>query len=387
MPVADWVDPRLLRSDPYPIYARLRQEAPVAAVPAINKVLLTSFAGCVYAEQHPEVFSSVVEGANLNRALGGVSLIRKNDPEHATERAAVNPTLRPSQVTQVWSDRFRRNTEQALDVLAAAGDRADLNRDFARPLAAKNLMDLVGIRDVPVETFARWSADFIAGAGNVLDDAEIWARCTSSRVEAESAVDTSLAYLQRHPDESMISLFVAAGMPVESIRANILLTISGGVNEPQHMITAMVYLLSQHPERRPASLDAGAWRRVFDEAVRLYTPIAMVTRQTVRDVVLEGAAIPAGSQIGIMLASANRDPAVYDAPDDFEPDRTERRHLGFGAGTHLCAGKWVAEASVAGIGVPMLYERFPAIRPDPIGDVHWEGFAFRGITRFPARLA
>lgn len=385
LPTVDWIDPAELRSDPYPIYARLRSEAPVAWAPSVRKVLITDFAGCVFGEQHPEIFSSHVTKAHMIRAIGSRPMIRKDDPEHARERNAVNPTLRPKKIKELWGAIFTANTHTALDAFAdAKAASLDLNTDFARPLAAKNLLDLIGFRETTPETFARWSADFIAGAGNVLEDQSIWDRCDRTRDEADLVLDDLLPYLRRHPDDSMASLLLAGGMDEESVRANIYLTISGGVNEPQHMITNIALLLSENPSSRPRHDEPEtAWTPIFDEAVRIYTPIGMVTRETRIDTVVAGIAIPADSQVGLILASANRDRQVFDDADSFVVGRDEHRHLGFGSGSHMCAGKWVAEESVGRIAMPELYRRFPDLHVDPSRETRWDGWAFRGMTTLP----
>lgn len=392
LPVADWVDAAQLRLDPYPTYARLRDESPVAWVPAVDKVLVSTFDACAEAERHPEVFSSHVEGAHMIRAMGARPMIRKDDPEHADERRTINPALRPKAITQHFIARFERNTAACLDAFEAVGpESADLNRDFAAPLASMNLADLIGFRDVDPVDLARWSLDFIAGSGNVHEDESIWARCDRSRAEVTAALDDLLPTLARTPDHSIASLLQQGGMPDESVRANIMLTISGGMNEPQHVMTAMALLLDEHPGVRPSSgadVDAHeAWLAVFNEAVRVYTPIGMVTRQTAADAELEGVHIPSGSQVGLLLASANRDERVFEAADAFRPGRPERRHLGFGSGPHVCAGKWAAEASVARIAMPALYARFGSLAVDRSREITWNGFAFRGLTALPVTWA
>ncbi len=387
LPVADWVDPRSLRADPYPIYATLRAEAPVAWVPSVRKVLVTSFSGCLFGEQHPEIFSSHIKKAAMIRAMGARPMIRKDDPDHAKERRTVNPTLRPKAIAEHWGDVFRRNTEAALDRLEHILDSdaaADLNSEFARPLAAQNLIDLIGFRGVDVDTFAQWSADFIAGSGNVLDEDEIWQRCDRSRAEAHEVLDELLPYLRSHPDRSIASHMLEAGADEEVVRANIFLTISGGVNEPQHMVTSIALLMDEHPEQRPAlQAEPDSWSPIFQEAVRMYTPIGMVTRETVADTVVDGVHVESGTQIGLILASANRDAAVFANADTFDARRQESRHLGFGSGTHMCAGTWVAGSSIGEIAMPELYRRIPSLHVDRSREVTWDGFAFRGITSLP----
>jgi cytochrome P450 len=384
LPVADWVDAQDLGRDPYPIYERLRRESPVAWIPAVRKILISGFSGVLFAEQHPEVFTSQFAQAHMITAMGGRPMIRKDDPDHALERAAINPTLRPKRIKEVWAEVFEKNAQTYLDRLEGVGSgAADLNRDFAAPLAAKNLMDLIGFRDLDTETFTRWSADFIAGAGNVLEKQSIWERCDATREEAHAHLDELLPFLRANADSSLASLMLSAGMSEESVRLNIFLIISGGMNEPQHMITNVALLLAEHPEFRPELSNLDEWSAVFDEAVRYYTPIGMVTRETRAEIHVDGVAIPADSAVGLLLASANRDSTVFGEPDLYRVGRPEQRHLGFGSGTHMCAGKWAAEESVGRIAMPALYTRLPDLRVDDTRPTSWDGWAFRGMTALP----
>lgn len=386
LPVADWVDVATLARDPYPTYRRLRAEAPVAWVPELNKVLVTSHTGCHTVEQDQTLFTANVSAATMNRAIGAQPMLRKDDPEHAADRAPVNPVLRPKPIREVWGPVFTRNAETYLDALEDIGpDTADLNRDYAAPLASKNLSDLLGLKDVTVEQLRRWSHDFIAGMGNVLDDPTIWDRCDTSTAEADALLAELIPYYRRHPDASMISAWVNSDLPTSNVAANVKLTISGGMNEPQHMITNIVWALSTHPDQRDQVLnDPSLWPVVFDETARWLSPIGMYPRETTRETVLEGVTLPAGTGIGVVVASANRDPLHFgNTADDFDINRPKRPHLAFGSGVHLCAGHWAARTSIGQIAVPKAYERFPGLRTDERRTENWDGWVFRGLTSLP----
>lgn len=385
LPTADWLDPAELARDPYPSYERLRREAPVAWSPAVKKVLISTFEGCSFGEQHPEIFSSSVSGGTMVRAMGGRPLIRKDDPEHAAERAPMNRTLRPKQIMEVWTERFEANAREYLDRMISSGNgAADLNTDYAVPVAAKNLCDMVGMPRMDPLDLARWSIDFIAGTGNVLDRQEIWDRCERSRQECDDALDETIARLRRQPDPSITSMLLEGGMDEEQVRNNVKLTISGGMNEPQHMITNMVWLLEGAPEQKAEVLaQPGLWKQVFTEAVRYFSPIGMITRQTTSDVELHGVTIPGGAQIGMILASANRDADRFQNPDAFDIHRAGGTNLAFGSGVHQCAGKWAAQKAIGEIAVPMLYRELPGLRQDPERAETWDGWVFRGMTSLP----
>ena len=388
-PEVDWPDPREIARDPYSVYTRLRELGPVVFAPRIDRYLLTTHAAVTTAEQQPELFSSHSEtNLTMTRALGARPMLRKDDPDHATERGAINPTLRPRQIAELWSPRFEENVLTWLDHLADIGPTdADLNRDFAAPVASQNLIDLLGFPvDVSVDDMHRWSSDYIAGIGNIHDDSEIWARCGRSQQQANTVLDELIPYLRSHPNRSITSHLLEVGLPDAAVRANVHLTISGGMNEPQHMITGMTWALSTHHDQLEAVRRGEVeWGDVFEEAVRWLSPIGMAPRETTRDVEWMGFHIPERANIGLLFACANRDDDAFPDADRFDISRTARGHLGFGSGTHMCAGRWAAKAAVGELAVPRLFERFPSLEVDDARTVSWDGWVFRGLTALPVR--
>lgn len=386
-PTADWVDASTMMRDPYPTYERLRELGPVVRVPVMGKYLVTSSAACRAVEEDQEVYSAAVTGgsATLLRALGAQPMLRKDDPEHAVERQAVNPTLRPKSIRATWVPVFERNARTYLEVLRDLGpDTADLNRDYAAPVAAQNLVDLLGLRGASAADMQRWSQAFIAGTGNLHDDADIWQRCDAAREQVDAMLEELVPWYRAHLDGSMTSALVNSGLSHDSVAANVKLTIAGGLNEPQHMVTNIVWALSRHRGQRRRVLDDPAlWSTVFDEAVRWLSPIGMYPRETTRATVLAGTRLPERAPIGVVVAAANRDPEAFAGPNAFDIARPKQPHLGFGSGVHLCAGHWAARISIGEIAVPLLYEALPGLRADPRRAEKWDGWVFRGLTSLP----
>jgi len=384
---ADWVDPAVMLSDPYATYDALRDTGPVVWVPAVNRYLATSFEACRAVEADQSTYSASVSGgaALMARALGSPPMLRKDDPEHAAERNPINASMRPRNIRATWVPLFTRNAETYLAALVEKGpDEADLNADYAAPLAAKNLIDMLGLPDATPADMQRWSHAFIAGFSNLADDPDVWRRCDTARTEVAALLDELIPHYRRHPDSTLTSAWATSGLPPTAIAANIQLTISGGMNEPQHVITNMVWALSRHPEQRDRVLaDPQLWPAVFDEAVRWLSPIGMYPRETTRATVLAGVELPAQAAVGVVVGAANRDPAAFERPHAFDITRPRQPHLGFGSGVHLCAGHWAARISVGEIAVPLLYASLAGLRTDERRPEQWAGWVFRGLTTLP----
>lgn len=387
LPVADWFDPHEASINPYPQYERLRALGPVVSAPSVGRVFVTNHAAVTEAEHNPQIFSSYSEtNLTMVRAVGGRPMLRKDDPEHEPERSAINPTLRPRAVKNLWSPQFRETAQYWLERLIDIGkDKADINTDYAAPIASQNLIDLVGFpHTVGVEDMRRWSLDFIAGTGNILNEPDIWRRCDASQAEVDAVLDELIPHLRKSPDGSITSHLLEVGLPEESVRANVKLTISGGMNEPQHVISNLVWALSNHPDQKELVLNGEvSWDNAFEEAVRWQSPIGMVPREVAADTEFYGAQLTQGTNIGLLLASANRDTERFEDADTFDVRRTARGHIGFGNGAHLCAGRWAAKNAVASHAVPLLYEHLPNLQLASDRQTAWAGWVFRGLTSLP----
>jgi cytochrome P450 len=126
--------------------------------------------------------------------------------------------------------------------------------------------------------------------------------------------------------------------------------------------------------------DRSLIRKVTEETFRFHSPVGTATRQTTRDVELDGVTIPEGEMVAAVLTAANRDPRRWTDPDSFQVDRGEGAHLAFSVGEHRCLGEWMGRQQVR-IGVERLLDRLPGLRLD--GDVELHGFEFRGPVSVP----
>ena len=382
-PIADWVTIPDLYADPFPIYQRMRSESPVHWVPAVNRYMVTSYAACHEIEQDEALFSADENNSLMKRAMGH-SMLRKDNPKHQVDRDSYGSTLRPGTIKKHWNEIFTTNHEKYLGELIDKGPGADFVWDYAAPYTAENLRLICGFHNASQQDLQRWSQTMIDGTGNYADDPEVWAKSADSSAEVDAAIDEMLPYLAKNPDHSLLSGLSSLPIPLEAIRANLKMTIGGGLNEPRDVLATTVWALLNHPEQLAAVKNDPKLHAVaFEESVRWVAPIGMYPRETTQDVVLEGVHLPKGSRLGVVLGAANRDPNVFEDPESFNIFRPKKPHLGFGGGVHFCAGTWIARAQVAQIAMPALFDRIPDLRLDPTNPSVDAGWVFRGMTKMP----
>jgi cytochrome P450 len=139
-----------------------------------------------------------------------------------------------------------------------------------------------------------------------------------------------------------------------------------GYETTANLVASALVLLLHRPELwAAAGEDPGLASAMVEEALRIDAPMQGAYRRAVFDVQISGVTIPAGAQVFALFASANRDRAAFDRPDECDPGRPDReRHLAFGRGIHYCLGAALARME-AETALRQLRERLPALRLDP----------------------
>ncbi len=373
-----------LFADPYPTYAKLREQEPVCFVPAANRYLVTRHADIVQLERDPESFSAN-EAQSLMKRVMGHTMLRKDGAAHKRERVACEAALRPNVIRGHWMPVFQEIVNELIDRMIEEGESADLFHSFAAPCAARSLGALLGLTNVPWESLAVWSQAMMDGTGNYGNDAEIWRRSDEAAAGVDAALDEMIPHLQKNPDNSIISAMLHAADPLnrEEIAANVKVIIGGGLNEPRDAIaTAVAALLDNPDQRTQVEADPTQWRNVFEETVRWVSPIGMYPRQVAKRVELGGVVLEEGARVGVVLASGNRDEAVFENADRFDINRAKKPHVAFGGGAHFCLGTWAARVQVGEVALPTLFNRLKTLRHGE-GPVTWAGWVFRGPTSVP----
>lgn len=371
-------------ADPYPTLARMRAEAPIAYVPQLGSTLFTRRDDIFVCEKMIDVFSSHQPDGLMNKLMGH-NMMRKDGDEHLAERKMIFPTVSPKTVRDHWTARFQTAADRILDELEPRG-AADLCPSYALRLSAEGLKAITGLTNMRFQDMDAWSQAMIDGIANYAGDPDVEARCNAATVGIDAAIDEMLPVVQKDPDLSLLSVMLEAGMPMESVRANIKLAISGGQNEPRDAIAGTVWALLTHPDQL-AKVRSGetGWMQVFEEYCRWISPIGMSPRRVAKSHEIDGIRLDPEDRVFFMFGSANRDEEYYSEPERFDLERDVSKSIAFGAGPHFCAGAWASKALVAHVALPSLFKRLKGLRLAGDEPVRVGGWAFRGVLNLPVQ--
>ncbi len=297
-----------------------------------------------------------------NVAALAKSMIVEDDPEHRRLRNLVNKAFTRRAVTRLEA-RVEADAHALLDRLPTQ-DRVDLLKDYARPIPTSVIAEMVGVSKTEVDRLKdtlRVLSDGFSGWGLVRTlfvDLRRTGRFLRELIEKKRG----------DPGEDILSDLIRAEEDGDRLSADelvslVFLLIIAGFETTQHLIANGVAVLLEHPEswdalRRDPSLMGSA----VEEILRFRGPIHGTKPQyATQDFTLEGERISRGTAVMPLLGAANRDPAVFDDPDEFRVTRTPNRHLSFGFGRHFCLGAQLARMEAA-VALRVLLERSPELR-------------------------
>jgi len=345
-------DPRF-RQDPYPHYALLRREAPLQRVPGEPWVLVSRHADVRAALRDPATFSSapmhelISAGVRLaeGHEVDAQTLIGTDPPVHTRLRKIVNRGFLPSRVAAL-APRIREIAEGLCARFAARG-ACELVHDFAAPLPVTVIAELLGIDPSRHEDFKRWSDALVLSlTGRATpDERKALAR---SLDELDALLDQTFEARRRAPRDDLISALLHAETNEEVMTDRELgffvpLLLVAGNETTTHLIGNAVVALLRHPEALAAvRAEPALGPALVEETLRWDPPVQLALRRATRDAELPSGKVRQGEALALLLASANRDEAVFENPERFELYRPERPHLAFGHGTHFCVGSHLA---------------------------------------------
>lgn len=398
MPLAD-ITPAAENSDadPYSYYAALRAAGPVHRVGGDSPDeapywIVVGYEEVRQALGHPALLkdwrtAGLFPEAEAEATAANVNMLESDPPQHTRLRRLVAREFTARRVEGL-RPLVQRITDGLLDAMAARpGRSADLIGEFAFPLPMTVICELLGVPDLDRDRFRHWSNAVVAPLpGTVGNEAERQLSAYLAELVALKAGNPGedlLSALIRTRDEDGDSL-----SPDELIGMAFLLLVAGH-ETTVNLISNGIRALLAHPAQL-AALRAdpdGLLDGAVEEMLRYDGPVQNATyRFAATDVEIGGTVIPAGATVLASLAGADRDPARFAAPDDFDIRRAPQGHLAFGHGLHYCIGAPLARME-GRIAVRGLLERFPDLAEDPAGGPpQWlPGLLMRGVTRLPVR--
>ena len=356
-------------ADPYPVYRRLRDEAPVYLCEDVGMYVLSRFEDVWNALRDHETFCSRFGPAIENPDDNGrkYSIISMDPPRHLQVRGILSKLFTPSRIDRLEGE-VRDIVREALEP-HRRGEVVDAAVRITSPIPSDVIGLLLGVPERDRARLREWWDTFLAREEGQFEMPK--AAIAASR-KISAYVQNLIEQRRREPGSDMISLVCKEehqardGSNFELSDNDILmfcnLLVAAGSETTVKLLGNMLAALDEHPGERRRILDnPGLALPACNEALRYDTPSHYIARVTTRDVKLHGTIIPKDSWVYLLLGSANRDEREYPDPDRFIADREPRRHVYFGSGAHICLGQHLARLE-ARIFLEEFLQRFPDYR-------------------------
>ncbi len=378
-----------LDADPYPVFARIRAERPVAYVPCVNLWWAVSAAAVEEVASDHRRFAAKPIPSPIDRTFGEPNVLTEDGAEQRRLRGMMDRPFRPRRVEEYAGPLIEPLIHEHLERLDGRG-RAELMAEYFEPISVRSLAQVLGLAMIDDDTLRRWFAGLAEGVINYEDDPAREAIGQATTREVDEVVRPILAQLLDEPDGSTVSEMMAAATgDVDERIAQVMPTLKvillGGMQEPGHAAGSTVLGLLSDPAQAAAFAEdpRGLARQATEEGLRWISPIGTQTRRVVEDTEVCGVAVPGGAGISALLSSANRDEAVW-GPDAerFDLFREGPLQVAFGHGTHFCVGHHFSRLQLQ-LAVAALFERFPDLRLDPTETPHVQGWEFRAPRTLP----
>ena len=380
--------------DPAAAHRRLRERCPVHRFEGFDPPFysLTLHDDVLDGLRDIDTWSSEFgQGPQMNKQGGMLD----DPPGHTMFRRMVLKAFTP-RVVERMAPTVRALAHELVDDMTAGGaTRGDLHEGIACPLPVITIARMLGVAEEDRAQFKEWSDASVAGLGGGDPVAREAARQgLNAYFVHEMARRRALIDGGREPPDDLITgLVLAAREAPRPIADSELLGVLsqllvGGNETTTSLITNAVWRLCERPERWAALVaDPSLIEVALEESLRYDPPVLGLFRTNTCPVARQDVEIPAGSKVMMLYASANRDPAAWDDPDEFRLDRDladlRRRHLSFGSGVHFCLGAPLARLE-AHATLTALAARLPHLRLDgPMERI--EPFLLYGKRRMPVR--
>ncbi|WP_296630487.1 cytochrome P450 [Rhodoluna sp.] len=389
-------------NNPFPSYEELRKEQPVMFDDRVGYYVVTRYDDVKSVFENWQTFSSenaqapvrpISAAAKKVMDDGGFTaysgLSARIPPEHTRIRAVASKAFTPRRY-KVLEPFIRDNTNIMIGEMLAKGDAGgDILADIAYELPAITILTLLGVPVEKIPEVKAWATSrAVITWGELTDEEQI--PHAHNLVKYWSFCQELVANAHANPGDNLVSDMVALQQAGDEISdheiASVLYSmLFAGHETTTTLISNAVRVLLQHrvayealvadPEKIPGAID---------EVLRYSPSIVAWRRKAVQDGEIGGVKIPKGSEILLVMGSANRDENVFDQPDAFNIDReNSRNHLAFGYGIHYCLGNMLAKLQ-AKVALEEITKNVPSLRLKPETEIKFgENLSFRVPTAVP----
>lgn len=386
---------RSLHKNPFPVWKRLRDEAPVYYNEEHDFYALSRFADVVEASLDPGTFSSE-HGVTLDAITAEPwdpprAMIMMDPPEHTAMRKMVNRTFFRSTVAKL-EGRVRQLCRGYLDRFLDM-EGFDYVRDFSMKLPVMVISSMLGFPEEDHDNLREWSdAQIHRDEGTV----ELSDHGRESHMKLMTYYHEQVQARRADPTDDIVSDLMAAdliqhGRETRRLDDGELLVFIALVNlagneTVARLLGSAALTLARYPDERAKLVsDPSLIGNAVEEILRFEAPSPVQGRYSIRDATYHDTTIPAGARVALITGSAGRDERQYDNPDVFDVRRTALRHISFGHGAHFCLGAALARLE-ARVALEETLLRFPTweVVEDEVEYVHTN--SVRGPASLPIHL-
>jgi len=376
------------RDDPYPGLRRLREVDPVNLTP-IGFWRLTRYADVMRLLYDVPAGTRTTDGVlpGVDESLSGQRqfMLQQDPPAHTRLRRLVSRAFTPRAISAIRAS-IQRIVDQCLDQVAPRGEM-DVIADLALPVPSTVICEMLGVPVADRDRFTLWTAQATFGLAAGVLPPEMLAQAAAAGMALAAYFQELIAARRTRLGDDLLSALIRAEeegdrlSPSELISQAIGLLIAG-FETTIGLIGNGVRALVEHPgelaklRARPEVITSAV-----EECLRYDGPIILTARVLHADAEFGGKTIPRDAKVWGMLAAANRDPAVFRAPDTFDIERQPNEHVAFGGGAHFCLGAHLArlEGQIAIGSLVARFDDLALLSPT----VEWGPSLFRVPGRLP----
>ena len=342
-------------ADPYPIYAELRERAPIWYHEPTDHWLISRFADVntlLRDRRLGRTYHHLATHVEMGRPpepgwhgpfwhLIRSGILDMEPPDHTRVRSLVSKAFTPRMV-EGMRDRVQAMMDGLIDEIAGARE-FDLIATLAEPLPVAVIAELLGVPEEDRQLLRPWSAD-ICGMYELNPSEETARTAVRASVEFSDYLRALSRARREAPRADLISALAhvvddGERLTEDELVGTCVLLLNAGHEATVNVTGNGWWSLF----RRPAQLarlreDPSLVPVAIEELMRFDTPLQMFERWVLEDVEICGATVSKGAELGLLFGSANRDPDIFDRPDELDVAREPNPHVSFGAGVHFCLG-------------------------------------------------